>query len=70
MRNISKSDLISLYNSVFDVDGNVKVCGREKCIKLIKVISSLSSKQVGDEETGMMFVDLLKSEYQKIMEVM
>lgn len=53
--------LIQLYNDVFDTQGNIKLCGREKCIDLI-----MESKKVdgagyyGDVTTGIMQVDNIK----------
>lgn len=56
-----------LYNVVFDLDGNVRACGRDACKRLIEAISSESDLNVGNAETGVMNVDVLKSEYNRLM---
>lgn len=60
-------ELISKYNKVFDEDGNIKACGRDNCKALIKAIHAVSDKIVGDEDTGIMRVDILKEEYKNII---
>lgn len=60
-------DLVLKYNKVFDENGNIKACGRENCKDLIKAIHAVSDKIVGDEETGIMRVDILKKEYKKLV---
>lgn len=39
---------LSCYNEVFNSDGSRKICGREKCIKLIE----LAEKLCPDAEPG------------------
>lgn len=60
-------DLVLKYNKVFDENGNIKACGRENCKDLIKAIHAVSDKIVGDEEMGIMRVDILKKEYKKLV---
>lgn len=50
-----------LYNEVFDLDGNVKLCGREKCMDLI-IACEGAKKGVdfGNRKTGMMNVENIK----------
>ena len=57
-----KQRFLGLYDLVFDKDGNIKACGREVCKELI-VLANQIEKNVkhGDETTGMMEVDIIKS---------
>lgn len=41
-----------IYQTVFDLDGNIKACGRNACKELIKYISKTFHVVVGDENTG------------------
>lgn len=56
-----------LYNAVFDSNGDVRACGRDACKRLIEAINSKSDLNVGNAETGVMNVDVLKSEYNRLM---
>lgn len=56
-----------LYNAVFDSNGDVRACGRDVCKRLIKAINSKSDLNVGNADTGVMNIDVLKKEYQRIM---
>lgn len=56
-----------LYDVVFDSNGNVRACGRNACKRLIEAINSKSDLNVGNAETGMMNIDVLKSEYDRII---
>lgn len=57
-----KQRFLGLYDLVFDENGNIKACGREVCKELI-VLANQIEKNVkhGDETTGMMEVDTIKS---------
>lgn len=57
-----KQRFLGLYDLAFDKDGNIKACGREVCKELI-VLANQIEKNVkhGDETTGMMEVDTIKS---------
>ena len=57
-----KQRFLGLYDLVFDKDGNIKACGREVCKELI-VLANQIEKNVkhGDETTGMMEVDTIRS---------
>ena len=49
------------YDEVFDEDGNVRLCGREKCRNLIRLLSDeYLGIYFGDEESGMMQVQNIK----------
>ena len=50
-----------LYDEVFDSNGNVKLCGREKCKKLIDACkNAYKGVDFGDSETGYMNIDNIK----------
>ncbi len=55
-----KSEFLKKYNEVFNEDGSVKLCGREKCKDLIiacQVLSQTTSNgYFGNAVTGMMNV--------------
>ncbi len=66
---MSKDDVQGLkaaYIAVFDEDGNVKNCGRELTRILIKEVAKHTTVNVGDESTGIMKVDKLKTVYQEL----
>lgn len=60
------SELTRLYNAVFDENGNVKACGRQSCIRLIKYMQNYTVDNLGDQTTGFMNVDAIKSNYEKL----
>ena len=56
--------LTKCYNAVFDEDGNIKVCGREKCSELIMAMQErIKTVDFGNEATGMMNVEGIKYYY-------
>ena len=59
-------NLKTAYNAVFDENGNVKNCGRELTKILIREVAKHTEDNVGDESTGIMRVDTLKSVYSKL----
>lgn len=55
-------DFISVYNEVFDTNGEARACGREKCIKLIELAESIKENiDFGNKETGMMNIPNIKN---------
>jgi len=58
-----------LYDSVFDADGNVKLCGRQACAKLIQALQPYSSENLGDATTGIMNVENVKKAYAAVTAV-
>jgi hypothetical protein len=59
-------ELKDAFKQVFDENGEVKECGRNATSHLIKTIKKHTKAEVGDENTGMMKVETIKSEYQKL----
>lgn len=57
---VTKEDFSNIYEEVFNSDGSVKLCGREKCKDLIIACMVLSSNNnkgyFGNPDTGMMNV--------------
>ena len=64
---MEREKLRALYDRVFDANGAVKLCHREACEQLIKATGSITSKYVGNPNTGIMNLDVLKEEYAKYM---
>jgi len=60
--------LKDLYCSVFDENGEIKLCGREACKRLIVEMKCYTSVDVGDEDSGFMNVDNMKKEYKRLVE--
>lgn len=57
----------SLYNEVFDANGNVKSCGRAKTKELIEEAESIKSGvDFGNTATGFMNVDNIKKLYKEL----
>jgi len=59
-------ELKDAYETVFDKDGNVKACGRAVCLRLMYLMKKYSTANLGNFDTGVMEVDTIKSEYQRI----
>ena len=60
--------LNKLYDEVFDKEGNVKKCGRDKCRELIVVCARIdrTGTRYGDLESGMMDIEKIKDLYSKM----
>lgn len=55
------------YNIVFDELGNVRNCGRNNCILLIKLLNDeFPDVDFGNEETGFMNIKNIKEKIQNI----
>lgn len=64
--NISK--FIKLYNEVIDNNGNIKVCGRDKCKELIEISDKLDKNTYyGNIDTGMLNIEALKALHNKVV---
>jgi len=61
-------ELKTAYNTVFNEDGTIKACGRDACAQLIKLMKEFSTKDVGNENTGMINIEIMKAEYQRILQ--
>lgn len=54
--------LIEAYNKVFDAQGNVRACGRQACIDLIKACDEDEPDiYFGNKETGKMAVEVIQN---------
>ncbi len=58
---MSKIDFLKQYSVVFDLDGNVKLCGRNACKDLILAAIEVSGEKTpdyfGSLKTGMMNIE-------------
>lgn len=55
------NNIKELYNEVFDENGNVQLCGREKCKELIMACQLVwPDIDFGDLNSGFMNVDKIK----------
>lgn len=62
---INMSDIKELYSAVFDEHGEIKLCGREACKRLISAcLERNPNGDFGDINTGMMNVANIKEFYQ------
>ena len=66
MKEEELKELSLAFNDVFDSNGEVKNCGRAACMKLIAMMKNYTSRNVGDEKTGMMNKETMKAEYHRI----
>lgn len=55
-----------VYVEVFDDNGNVKVCGRNKCKELIELSDTLEDGSHGSMDTGIMGTESIKNLYQRL----
>ena len=56
-----KKEFFKRYDEVFDKDGNVKLCGRYKCAKLIYTSDQLEPEvKHGDTNKGFMNIESIK----------
>ena len=62
-------DLVKIYDEVFDYNGDIKPCGREKCKNLILAFEEISNTKgkFGDANTGMMNTEAIKEYAYSIM---
>lgn len=61
-----KEKFLAIYSEVFDSEGNVLLCGREKCQELIRLANKLETDvDHGDVKTGYMNVKSIQKLYKK-----
>lgn len=54
------------YNDVFDINGEIMACGRDKCKELIHIANKIEPNiSHGDIENGYMNVESIKALYNK-----
>ena len=62
-----KEEFKNLYNEVFDNNGKVKNCGREKCKKLILICEKMDPNTIyGNKNTGFMDIDKILNLYKNL----
>ena len=53
-------EFLEVYDEVFDENGNVKLCGREKCFQLIKLADKVEKGvSHGNLKTGHMYIEYM-----------
>ncbi len=69
-----REELLAAYSDVFSQNGDVKACGRKKCMELISICSKCSPsnyKSFGDLSTGIMKVphikELIEEEFPEVI---
>lgn len=59
-----REEFLELYEEVFDAEGNIKACGRDKCKKLMLAAKRLDNRaDYGNIETGFMDISELHELY-------
>ncbi|MBQ8218386.1 MAG: hypothetical protein IJZ79_03680 [Bacilli bacterium] len=53
------------YREVFDDTGNIKACGRKKCIELIELAKKVQPGNYGDVKTGFINIDNINDLYNR-----
>ena len=67
MRGTPEEKILKLYGMVFDENGEIRVCGREKCKSLIYACRNLDpNTYFGDTTYGFMEVDAIKDLWEKL----
>lgn len=66
-------EFLLCYEAVFNKDGSIKLCGREKCKKLIKISEELCPKVVtgefGSKETGFIYDEVAVKALKELIDV-
>lgn len=67
---VLQDSFLNLYKEIFNEDGSVKICGREKCRKLISLAIQMEKHEdgyFGNDRTGMMNTEKIQELYEKII---
>jgi len=57
-----------LYNEVFDANGNIKPCGRRKCIELIELAKQIKpNNNYGNNVNGFLNIIVIKDLYNELV---
>ena len=60
-------ELKDAYQDVFDSNDQIKNCGRVACMRLIYLMKKYSTKNVGNPDTGTLEINVIQSEYHRIV---
>ena len=60
-------ELRKIYNEVFDGNGNVRACGRDKCAQLMQALHDRGFRNTGNRTTGVMIIPAVKNAYRNCM---
>lgn len=61
-----KNDFMTLYKQVFDADGNITACGRNKCIELMTAANKIKTGNYGNTNTGRLNIETVKDLYRTL----
>ena len=57
-----KEEFEKIYEDVFNLDGSIKMCGREACKKLIKACNHLDpDTYFGNPKTGILMIENIQN---------
>lgn len=60
-----EQNITTLYERVFDDEGNVKACGRRACQELMMALERFVGTSCGDKENGYMNIPAVKDAYRR-----
>lgn len=63
---MKNEDFKSLYKQVFDLNGNITACRREKCRELMVAANNVGDEEYGDLDFGRLYIDAVKRLYIKL----
>ena len=62
-----KLELMKAYEEVFDGLDDVRLCCREACARLIRIMKKYTNVDVGDESSGVLKTDEMRDEYYELI---
>ena len=63
---MSNEEFKAVYKQVFDSNGNITACGRDKCIELMKIADRVKTGNYGDIRTGRLNIENVKDLYKTL----
>ena len=60
-----EQNITTLYERVFDDEGNVKACGRKACQELMMALERFVGTSCDDKENGYMNIPAVKDAYRR-----
>ena len=65
-RGFSHERFKTSYEQVFDAEGNIKACGRDKCIELMVAADKIKQGDYGNTNTGRLNIENIQDLYRTI----
>ncbi len=62
-----KNELMIAFEAVFDEMDQIRSCGKDACIQLIKAMQKYTKEDVGDDRTGTVHVEKMVEEYYRLI---